>query len=579
MKKLLFLLVIITACQRDIVPVKSRSASVSLTDVNIGTTANDGTGDPLRTAFQKVNANNALIENAFATVPTVTEMRDAISDLQNELNGKEDALGNPGVTGYVLSSTSEGTRSWVLNGAGGSGSKLNIINVTDYGVVADGVTDNALTLETLITDNNTYFFPRGTYLIRRADFVDLTNVRFLGELGTVFTTDGTGTDYQILYFKGPDQDNILIENIKFQITATQATEQSDACIRTGGGGANNLNGLTIRNCEFTCPNIYTQAISIYNEDVGDLYQNILIENCWFHDIGRIGVELYGTSTTGYTSKYKYITIRNNKFENTGLLGYGIAISLAGDYVTIENNLIINCGANQAIESSHGFFHRISGNRIIGIGNDNFWAQSLYYVDNVIYSNNIINIPQIGTALSNMTVEIQHCKNILISNNEISASGSIMVTDTEYGRISGNNIKSPYQVGIFLAGGVDSLHVEGNRIDMTSTDNIGGIIVNGNLAQNTYNVIENNYITAANGIRYKWEYMTSTTNKVIDKVYYSGSLTDGAPTATQINTITGLTPAVGAGSTFIIKDSDGTGLFYEVKSGGTSWYYQSSTAAL
>ena len=190
MKKLLFLLVIITACQRDIVPVKSRSASVSLTDINIGAYANDPAADPLRTAFQKVNANNALIEAAIA--------------------GKEDALGNPGVTGYVLSSTSEGTRSWVLNGAGGSGSKLNIINVTDYGVVADGVTDNALTLETLITDNNTYFFPRGTYLIRRADFIDLTNVRFLGELGTVFTTDGTGTDYQILYFKGPDQDNILI---------------------------------------------------------------------------------------------------------------------------------------------------------------------------------------------------------------------------------------------------------------------------------------------------------------------------------------------------------------------------------
>jgi len=90
MKKLLFLLVIITACQRDIVPVKSRSASVSLTDVNIGTTANDGTGDALRTAFQKVNANNALIENAFATVPTVTEMRDAIADTNQ--HNKEQAI-------------------------------------------------------------------------------------------------------------------------------------------------------------------------------------------------------------------------------------------------------------------------------------------------------------------------------------------------------------------------------------------------------------------------------------------------------------------------------------------------------
>ena len=90
MKKLLFLLVIITACQRDIVPVKSRAVSLTLTDVNIGTTANDGTGDPLRTAFQKVNANNTLIENAFATVPTVTEMRDAIADT-NQYN-KEQAI-------------------------------------------------------------------------------------------------------------------------------------------------------------------------------------------------------------------------------------------------------------------------------------------------------------------------------------------------------------------------------------------------------------------------------------------------------------------------------------------------------
>ncbi len=80
MKKLLFLLVIITACQRDIVPVKSRSASVSLTDVNIGTTANDGTGDPLRTAFQKVNANNALIEAAIATTSTTTEVRGIVND-------------------------------------------------------------------------------------------------------------------------------------------------------------------------------------------------------------------------------------------------------------------------------------------------------------------------------------------------------------------------------------------------------------------------------------------------------------------------------------------------------------------
>lgn len=82
MKKILFLvpLIILAGCQPKILPVKSRSASVSLTDINIGTTANDGTGDPLRTAFGKVNSNNTLIENAFATVSTTTEVRGIIND-------------------------------------------------------------------------------------------------------------------------------------------------------------------------------------------------------------------------------------------------------------------------------------------------------------------------------------------------------------------------------------------------------------------------------------------------------------------------------------------------------------------
>jgi hypothetical protein len=82
MKKLMILFLGLTlfACQRGIIPVKSRSATVSLTDVNIGTTANDGTGDALRTAFQKVNANNALIEAAIATTSTTTEVRGIVND-------------------------------------------------------------------------------------------------------------------------------------------------------------------------------------------------------------------------------------------------------------------------------------------------------------------------------------------------------------------------------------------------------------------------------------------------------------------------------------------------------------------
>ena len=54
---------------------------------------------------------------------------------------------------------------------------------------------------------------------------------------------------------------------------------------------------------------------------------------------------------------------------------------------------------------------------------------------------------------------------------------------------------------------------------------------------------------------------------------SASLTDGAPTAAEINTATGLTPAsAGAGYHRTIKDNNGTGLIYRIESDGTYWYY-------
>ena len=157
MKKLLFLLVIITACQRNIVPVKSRAVSLSLTDVNIGTTANDGTGDPLRTAFQKVNANNALIENAFATVPTVTEMRDAIADTNQ--HNKEQAIPISTLAFMQADSNSYGgamTYNGVVNyvaangGTGGGYEWTQFIVGTTTGAPADG--DTSITISQMAGD-------------------------------------------------------------------------------------------------------------------------------------------------------------------------------------------------------------------------------------------------------------------------------------------------------------------------------------------------------------------------------------------------------------------------------------------
>lgn len=49
---------------------------MTITLVDVGTTANDGTGDPLRTAFQTVNTAMTLVDNAVVVGTGVTTFKD-----------------------------------------------------------------------------------------------------------------------------------------------------------------------------------------------------------------------------------------------------------------------------------------------------------------------------------------------------------------------------------------------------------------------------------------------------------------------------------------------------------------------
>jgi photosystem II stability/assembly factor-like uncharacterized protein len=78
-------------------------------------------------------------------------------------------------------------------------------------------------------------------------------------------------------------------------------------------------------------------------------------------------------------------------------------------------------------------------------------------------------------------------------------------------------------------------------------------------------------------------MVATKGYVIDKAginQLSGSLTDGAPTASEIVAITGIS-AITAGSGYrrYIKDTDGTGLVYLIYSDGNNYFYYVLTQAL
>ena len=71
--------------------------------INIGSAANDGTGDGLRTAFNKVNANFTELYNADAALVIPTDVSD-LTDNTNLLGGAAN-LGNLKISGSTLGTT------------------------------------------------------------------------------------------------------------------------------------------------------------------------------------------------------------------------------------------------------------------------------------------------------------------------------------------------------------------------------------------------------------------------------------------------------------------------------------------
>lgn len=92
MKRLIFILLLFPACLLG---------QVSLQQVNIGNVANDGTGDAIRTAFQKVNANataveaghNALVEEVRDTIPFSTALSQNSAYIQSLINASLESYG------------------------------------------------------------------------------------------------------------------------------------------------------------------------------------------------------------------------------------------------------------------------------------------------------------------------------------------------------------------------------------------------------------------------------------------------------------------------------------------------------
>lgn len=105
----------------------SSNVTVTAADLNLGYVTNEskatmftnssftGTFTLGGTVLASTAANLNVLYNTSVT-PTILSYLDATSPIQAQFGGKEPLLGNPLVTGYVLSSTTGGVRSWVAPG-------------------------------------------------------------------------------------------------------------------------------------------------------------------------------------------------------------------------------------------------------------------------------------------------------------------------------------------------------------------------------------------------------------------------------------------------------------------------------
>ena len=205
----------------------------------------------------------------------------------------------------------------------------DFINVHDYGIVGDGVTNQSTAILALLTtlgDNAKLFFPKGTYIMGGpSTIIPTNNVWFQGEPGTNFKRTAGGTRAVIEQYT----DYLTFDNITFD--GNRFVDQY-----TVSNVANNGSGL-VRVTTSVAVNFPTGAtVNIYN--VGGNPGGI--NNGFFTAtvINANTFDLQGTTFSGtYTGGGNVDQVVINLF-------------IAGNYTTIQNcNVINSAGAGVNID--------------------------------------------------------------------------------------------------------------------------------------------------------------------------------------------------------------------------------------
>jgi len=330
-----------------------QQAHGQITNVYTGTAPNTGTGDPLRTAFQKLNTNDVV--------------------LWQGLTGLSNFLATPSAVRNALA----------IGGVAGTGNKflrddwqwvtttfptLGWFDVKSYGAVGDGVTDDTDAIQdaidaTAAAGGGIIWFPPGTYILRTNRY------NWRNANGTPTALVITNRQNIVLMGAGKDVSRLRISSSMTRAVVPQGLIVCEIV------GCSNVAFIDLTFDGNRQARGITQPWSAYNEDDGFSVENaeqLLVLNVKSMNTGNDAFDVDGAFRASFY---------NCDVINAGEAGFGVA--------TVTNLIMVNCvaqdcgwlvGSNNVDNAGFAFdfgkFATIVG--CIGISN---WANLLLLSQN------------------------------------------------------------------------------------------------------------------------------------------------------------------------------------------------------
>ena len=443
--------------------------------INVGTLIGDNTGDPGRTAFQKVNANftDLYAANVYA----------------------------------------------------------NMINVKAYGAKGDGVTNDfaAITSAIAASSGNELFFPAGIYIINYTTatcFSPLVNTRLTGAGAGITKLQFTASSTSSRNLFTMAYDNLTIEKMTLQIVEVTGGQ----C----GTVAWQANNLTLRDCAFiggitnVGATVNSSAYGVVAPQAAGTQSGLLIDGCSF---SRFNWPFLKANAA--VSVQKQLKITNNDFFNN----YNSCISLNAPNGAISEAIItgntlrdpLGPSALPTVPYTLGVALAsvtsavISGNTIIGDFGTGVGAIHLEErcIDVSIANNQITTT---GLSSYGLILQTNNISGIYYSPEQTTVTGNTFkytgtaLGSTTRGIVINNN-----------ANGIPNAFVIS---DNTIANYEIGIILGASNAQS--NVVANNFITACTYGLQVFGGTSGVTGNVTDSCAYGILLLNGAVFAANIN---------------------------------------------